>query len=220
MAQSNEISQRQFTRVDEIIVKATATGPGEYVAIKALCPDMSAKSVTWKTADASVKAQERVTAKEIDEAVTASKPLRSFYDQVREVVMAKVPGQTYPAAVALKTPTDLLNYSEDVEDVLDERQSETWAKGLFDKMVVLLDAAVKEQNEASAAMQTLQKLQAARRLAAVEARPTFVQFRRVVRATFGRSSREYRSLLDRHGIAPEDDVVPAPPGAPTTPTTP
>ncbi|MBN1774653.1 MAG: hypothetical protein JXB32_25555, partial [Deltaproteobacteria bacterium] len=108
----------------------------------------------------------------------------------------------------------LLNYAEDLEDVLDERQSEAWAKPMFDQMVGLLDAAVKEQTEASTAMQTLQKLQAARRLAAVEARPTFVQFRRVVRATFGRSSREYRSLLDRHGIAPEEDVVPPTPPTP------
>jgi hypothetical protein len=78
-----------------------------------------------------VRAQERVTAKELEEAVAGSTPLRLFYDQVRAVVMAKVPGQTFRAAV--------------------------------------------------------------------EARPTFVQFRRVVRATFGRSSREYRSLVDRHG---------------------
>jgi len=214
MTQSNQITQRQFARVDEIVAKADATPPGEYVALKALCPDMTARSVTFRTADSAVKAQERVVKKELDEAIAASKPLRSFYDQAREAVMAKAPGQTFPASVVLRTPTDLLNYSEDLEDVLDERQSETWAKPMFDKMVGLLDAAVKEQTEASTAMQTLQKLQAARRLAAVEARPTFVQFRRVVRATFGRSSREYRSLLDRQGIAPEEDVVPPTPATP------
>jgi len=42
----------------------------------------------------------------------------------------------------------------------------------------------------------------------------FVRFRRAVRATFGRSSREYRDLLDRRGSAVTDDVGDAPPAAP------
>ena len=218
MAQSFEITQRQFVRAEASATAAAATPPTEQVALKAVLPEVMAHCQSFKVADSAVKSQERVTAKEVDEAVRASKPLRSFYDQTREVLMAKVPGQTYPASVTLKTPDDAINACEDVEDVLEERQGESWAKPLFDKMVPLLDSAVREQAEASVAMQTLQKVKAQRKAVALGARPTFVHFRRVVRATFGRTSKEYRSLLDRRGIAAEDDVETS--AAPTTPPTP
>ena len=49
------------------------------------------------------------------------------------------------------------------------------------------------------------------------ARPVFVNFRRAVRATFGRTSREYCELLDRRGNSEEEDPNALVPPAPTGP---
>jgi hypothetical protein len=58
------------------------------------------------------------------------------------------------------------------------------------------DAAAKEQKEASEAGKVAQKARQTRAAAAVAFRDALVPFRRVVRATFGRSSKAYRELLD------------------------
>ena len=98
--------------------------------------------------------------------------------------------------------------------MIEHNQAESWAATLLATFQPLVDKASKEQLEAAGALKTLQKAQTAREQAEVTARPVFVRFRRAVRATFGRSSREYRDLLDRRGSAVTDDVGDAPPAAP------
>jgi hypothetical protein len=209
---SNETTQRQFARAEDILTRAAATPSTEQVALKAIGPDMLGECRAYKVADAAVKAAERGAAKEVREAIEALSPLRKFYDQTREVVMAKLPGGTWFAgSTSFTTPDDFLAACEDVEDALEPHKDTDWAKGLYEKLATMLDGAAKEHGEAGSALAALQRAKAERRSIAMRARPVFVRFRRVVRGTFGRPSREYRSLLDRRGIAADDDVETPPP---------
>ncbi len=210
--QSVTITTRQFARAQGIITNAVATPEGQMLAIKAIAPDMVVEIVKYNAADAEVGRLLRGASKEVREALAAVAPLAKFYDETREVVMTKSPGRTFLAASSFTTPDDLLGAAEDLEDVLEEHAASAWAKDLFKAMVGLLDSAVKEQGEASGALDALQKAQQCRADTAMLARPLFVRFRRVVRNTFGRESREYRSLLDRRQPGDEDDTSP-----PTTP---
>lgn len=213
-----EIVSRQYARAKALIAKTAATPAGEYLALKAVSADMQQAIAAYEQTDAAVGALERSAAKELKEAIAAMKPLTTLYDQTREVVMLKIPGTEFGAASKLATPQDLINEAEKLEDALEERaaaennlpDAERWAGPLFTAFVPVLDAAVKEQNEAAGALLDLQKAQAARASEAGASRPTFVRFRRIVRSTFGRQSREYRSLLDRRD-APVDDEEPVTP---------
>ncbi len=86
--QAYEITQRLFTRAEELILRTAATPPTDQVALKALAPDMVRECQAFKVTDSSVKAAERGAAKEVQEALDAMNPLRKFYDEARQVVMA------------------------------------------------------------------------------------------------------------------------------------
>ena len=204
--QSNETTQRQIVRAEELVLRTAGTAATDFVALKALSSDMLRHCQAFKVADAAVKSAERSAAREVKEALDAMAPARKFFDETRQVLMAKVPGEVIQAAASFTTPDDFLAAVEDQESLLEAHKDQDWAKGLHEKIGGVLDAAMKEQKEATGALAALQKAKAERRSAALGARPLFVQFRRVVRATFGRQSREYRSLLDRHGVAAEDDI--------------
>jgi hypothetical protein len=228
-AQSQDITERQFARVEELITRVTAAPDTAMAALKVIGPEMLSLVRAYKTEDAAVAALERASAKELVESQKTMMAVAAFYDQAREVVMAKVRGVTFLAASTYTTAQDFLNQAEALEDVLEEQaaaqadapEGTGWAARLFAAMTPLLDAAVKEYNEATGAVADLQKARLRRASAAAAARPVFVQVRRVVRSTFGRRSREYRSLLDARGQVEPDEpaTLPAPPtpGAPTEP---
>lgn len=212
--EGNETTQRQFMRAEELILRTATTPPTDHVALKALAPDMLRECQAFKVADSAVKAAERGAAKEVREALDALNPLRKFFDEIRQVVMAKVPGVVMQAASSYVTPDDFLAAAEEQEAILEEHKDADWAKALYEKVGGMLDSALKEQKEATGSLAALQKAKAERRSVALRARPVFVQFRRVVRATFGRQSREYRSLLDKRGVPAEEDVETPTPAAP------
>jgi hypothetical protein len=100
--------------------------------------------------------------------------------------------------------------AEAVEDVLEGHQAETWAAPLLDALASALEAAIRESAEGSAGLKGAQKAQLERDRAMAALRPTFVSFRRTVRIAFGRSSREYRELLDRRSKTSNDPGDPQP----------
>lgn len=208
--QSQDITNRQYVRTEEIAAKAGADTSPDTAALRAILPAILAAIANWKERAAGVKEAARKAQEEGAQAIAALKPLGELYDRTREVVMLKVPAERFPAASTLVVPTDFLAKAEDLEDILDRHREEPWAKELFELMVPTLDTAVKEMSEGTEALNALQKAQAEMREAAAAARPLFVRFRRIVRATYGRSSREYRSLLDRQSSATEDDEADEP----------
>jgi hypothetical protein len=96
-----------------------------------------------------------------------------------------------------------------MEDVFDSNKETKWGGPALKRLSPLLDDAAREYAEQAGAYRALQKAQEKREEAARQGRGVFVSFRRVVRATFGRSSREYRDLADRRRDEEEEPLPPA-----------
>jgi hypothetical protein len=189
-------TKRQITRAQATIAEVLAAPEGQWVPLRSLAADFVDHADAFKKADEEVRRIQAQSAKEVDEAVKSLAPLAQAYDAARIVVSAKV-GSTYPPASALNTPDDLITSSDELRDELELHEAEPWAGPLCAVFSATLDSAVKEQSEASDALKLLQKAQQQRAMAAGGLRPVFVNFRRLVRVEFGRSSREYHELLDR-----------------------
>jgi hypothetical protein len=194
--QSIDILIRQFSRADQIARAALADESTERVALKAAAPDMVAATSAFFAANSQVARLEQTSAKEVAEAMTAQAPLAKLFDEVSPIVMKKVSGVAWVAASSFSTPDDFLKAAEGLEQVVEDHSGEAWAAPILTKLAALVDSAAKEQSKATEAVRALQKAKAARAQAAQAARDELVAFRRVVRATFGRSSREYRDLRD------------------------
>jgi hypothetical protein len=196
--------RRQFARAKHTAQLALAAPAGEQAAVRALASELLAQCTAIDAVDAGVRAAQEGSAKEVREAMQALKPLAKAYDQACVVLNSKL-GLVHGAASTLATPDDLLHSAEEVEKELEHRKQETWALELLGSLQPVLEAAIREQTEANEALKALQKAQIAREQAEGAARPVFVRFRRTVRVTFGRTSREYRELLDRRGGEPAED---------------
>ncbi|MBI4702783.1 MAG: hypothetical protein HY744_16815 [Deltaproteobacteria bacterium] len=99
-----------------------------------------------------------------------------------------------------------------MEQALEAAGEQQWAKTALGQLAPAVDGAAKEYTEQVAAGRALQKAQAARGRASDEAREILVPFRKAVRASFGRTSKEYRDLRDRRRGPGGDEPPPAPPG--------
>lgn len=111
----------------------------------------------------------------------------------------------------MNTPDDKIAAAELVEDLLartagvDEDNpdpqsaptGEGWALELMNDLQPVLDAAVKESNEAVRSSDDLQKAQGARAAAKNELEESLLAFRRLVRDVYGSNSREFHSLRVR-----------------------
>ncbi len=212
-AQSIEFTRRQVARVKVTAETALAAPATEYVALKALAPDIVAQCNAFTAADDAVMAAEQAVKKEVSESTAALTELRGLFDRMREVTASKL-GVTYEAASAFRTPDDLLNAAEDLEDTLRRGEAE-WADAVLTKYSPVLEAASKEYAEGSAALKALQQATLSREQAEGQLRPVLVRFRRAVRASFGSRSRQYREILDRRGRKgePEDPADTADGGA-------
>lgn len=208
--QSIEHVDRQLRRAKQLATEVAAAPEGEQLALIVIAVDLLSAIAPYEAAQSAVKAGERASAKEGAEALEAVAPLARFYDEARIAVSLKVPGTDFAASTGFDTPDDFLSAAGDLEDALGEHEKEPWAAPLLARLAPLLEAAVKEQHEASDARKALQKLQTTRAAAAAGTRPVFVKFRQAVRVAFGRTSRQYRELADRRGAAPADDDAPPP----------
>lgn len=203
-AQSMEFTRRQVSRVRATAQAALAAPEGQHVALKTLAPETIAQCDTFTAADDAVLAAEEVVRKEGLESTAALTALSSLYDQMREVTAGKM-GISFEAASRFRTPDDLLNIAEDLENTL-ERADPEWAAPVLAEYSPVLEAAEKEYSERAGALKSLQDTVINREQAEGQLRPVLVRFRRAVRATFGSRARQYREILDRRGRAgaPED----------------
>lgn len=219
MAQSLTHTLRQMSRSQMTAEEASKAPPTEHVAVKAIAPDLAAHYAAIVAANAAVAAAEKASGKEVRESLGAMEPLAKVFDELR--LLGEKLGTLYPAASQFRTPDDLIHAAEQLESDLELKKEEQWAAAGLAALGPVVDNAIKESTEANAALKALQKAQTARDQALGVARPVFVNFRRAVRASFGRSSRQYRELLDRRGGPEEDEDPNAPvPPAPTGPTGP
>ncbi len=202
-SQSMEFTRRQVSRIKATAQAALAT-EGEYIALAILAPEMIAQCDAFTVADDAVLAAEEVAKREGVESAVALKALSSVYDQMREVTAGKL-GISYEAASQFRTPDDLLNVAEDLENTLG-RADPQWAAPVLASYSPVLEAAEKEYTESAGALKNLQDTVIKREQAEGQLRPVLVRFRRAVRATFGSRARQYREILDRRGRAgaPED----------------
>jgi hypothetical protein len=206
--QSLTHTRRQLGRARITANAALAAPEGRQVALKVVAPDMLAQCDAYDAADAAVKGAEAASAKETREALAAIKPATEAYESVIHAVAAKS-GSRYAAASTFSTPDDFFHVAEDVESELEANAAQSWAQALLAHFQPILDAAMTEQHQASDALKALQTARVKREQAEGAARPVFLRFRRLVRGEFGRSSRQYRELLDKHGRANEDEEPPA-----------
>jgi hypothetical protein len=197
-------TKRQLGRAKTIAQAALAAPATEQLVLKVLAPDMVAECTSYEAADAAVRGAEVVAEKELREAMQAMAPVTKAFDEVRVAVAAKTLVQ-FQAASSFTTPDDFLHAAEELESVLEQHQAEAWVAPVLAMFAPLIDSAVKEQSEASDAVKALQKAQLSREQADGKMRPVLVRFRRAVRATFGKSAREYLELRDRRGRVTDDE---------------
>lgn len=113
------------------------------------------------------------------------------------------------APTTYATDDDFLRSVEYLEMILTEKEGEAWAGELLPQLSDKYDAAIKEFADTIAIRRDLQKAQEERAITAEETRDALVIFRRVVRAVFGKTSKEYRSILDQEyrGSGGEEETI-------------
>jgi hypothetical protein len=150
----------------------------------------------FEGADAQVRELESQATERYRVAAATLEPAGRLYDEVRMVANAKL-GAVYAGSCSFTTPDDLLTACQELRDRLALEQGAAWVGPLLKALGACAERALEALLSARAALKALQKAQQAREAAARALRPIFVWFRRLVRSVFGRSSREYRELLDR-----------------------
>lgn len=203
--QSVSHTLRQFRRAKVTAEKSMQDSTGKLSAIRSLAADLMVHAGAIEGAAEAVRSARKAAERELREATQAMQPMAKAYDAAREIVQAKL-NVKRPSASTFTTPDDLLLVCEELERDLEEHKEEEWAAVLLSTYSPLVEKAAKEQAEGSEALKIVQKAGLGREQAEASARPLFIRFRRVVRATFGRSSREYTELRDRKGFGrPEED---------------
>ncbi|MBI4706075.1 MAG: hypothetical protein HY744_33695 [Deltaproteobacteria bacterium] len=209
-AQPIDHTVRQLLRADEIAKKALDAAEGELVGLKGLAPEMRAAAAAFASANELVRSMERALAKETAEGESAVRSLAVVYDELLALATRKA-GFSGGAADSFATHDDFIAVAESMEQAFEAAGGEQWAKAALGKLAPAVDATAKEYTEQVAAGRALQKAQAQRARAADEAREILVPFRKAVRASFGRSSKEYRDLRDRRYAGGSAEPPPAPP---------
>ena len=194
--QSFDHTTRQLNRAKEIAHAALQAPEQKQVGLKVLAPDMLATADAYLLADQHTAALERDLAKEAKESDRAVKRLESLYDEFLPVARHKADFEA-PAASQYPTSDDFLAGAEELEAAFEQYQGEAWADTPLASLSDLSDQTAKEYADQIAVQRQLQKAEKRRASAAVEARTQLIPFRQVVRATFGRTSQEYRDLKDR-----------------------
>jgi hypothetical protein len=198
-------TKRQIARAKITAAKILEKPEGQMAALKSLVPDFLTRAAQFEAADAQVRQIDTRAQVEIQEGLRALAPLAGAYDAARAAMDAKL-GTAHAGSSTCATPDDLLRIAQELREELELQEAQPWAASLLAEFEPVIDAAVKEQAEASQAMKDLQKAQLARESASGALRPVFVSLRHLIRATFGRSAREYRELLDRRaGATPEEE---------------
>ena len=189
-------TKRQTSRA-KATARAALEAPAEqWVALKCMAADFLDSAAVFESADAQVRELESRATERDHVAAETLEPAACLYDEVRMVANAKL-GAAYAGASTFTTPDDLLTACQELRDRLALEQGAAWVGPLLKALGACAQRALEALLGARAAVKALQKAQHAREDAARALRPIFVCFRRLVRCVFGRSSREYRELLDR-----------------------
>lgn len=152
-----------------------------------------------------VQQAESKTNKEMNESYPVMEMLGKEYDRARIAIKNKASNEAIGAVASeYKTPDDLLNASEKLEEILLTYKNEKWAQDVIETLSPIIDSATKEWTEAIEAGDELQKIKNNRRLCARRFLDELIQFRRAVRSIYGKTSREYRSLTIRLGKGESD----------------
>ena len=192
--QSYEMTTRQLTRAKEIAQKAMDSG--EWVALKILAPDMVAAADNYLIADRKVHNQQQLLTKEVQEADTGTSKLSSLYNQLLPVAQQKL-GFDGGYSSTYRTADDLFASAELMEASFEKHKEQQWASEALAALTPMLDSSSKEYHDQVQAYRDIQKAQAQRARAADQSRHTLLLFRRVVRASLGKQSREYHDLQDQ-----------------------
>jgi hypothetical protein len=196
----------RYADATEIIFEAAAANPNPNPMLKAAEARMRSASATYKVAHKAVLNTASSVDKEVGEAITKIEAFRRTFDALRGVLTTNAPHEkTGPAASQYPTPLDLLRAASRLGEVLGSHGQEPWATELVTVYTTELASVTREWTEASEIQNQQQALKAARRVAADELSGLLVEFRQIVRAVFGPSSRQYHSIKpDRRNDGAED----------------
>jgi hypothetical protein len=158
------------------------------------------------TATDAVDKANRLCDKERREAEEALKEVDSPYKLARSSIVAVIKGTNLPATLkAQSTDTDKLNAIEKIFGILKEHEGQPWANALLQGDFGVKGAkAIKELNESIAAGKALHKAQLVRAQLFAPTYEVYLQFKCVIRDSFGSTSRQYRRVHLRASPAAEN----------------
>ena len=203
-------TKRQIHRARQTASAALAAQGNPWVSLQCVANDFLASAGLFEHADAEVRRLEATVKATVAASQDTLAPLAQAYEEVRTVANAKL-GAGHPGKASFGTPDDLVIAAQELREQLALCEAGGWTEPLCRVLNEAATRAVEARAEATALRKELQKAQQEREAAACAMRPVFVCFRRLVRCVFGRSSREYRELLDRRArgawIEDTDDPV-------------
>jgi hypothetical protein len=164
------------------------------------------------TAQDAVTKAEGAWAKENAESLAALADLDQPYQETLAVVSAYLPHEVLPATLkALPTDTDRLKAIGDLVDLLDLNQSEAWAtEQLGGDFGTRAPQAVTELEESIVANKACSKARDERAGAYGLAYERYLAFKKVVRAAYGPTSKQYQRIHIRSGKSAEPTPKPTP----------
>jgi hypothetical protein len=150
------------------------------------------------------------TRKEVEQGEHALGVLSREYDIARAAILSNhVMASFYLASSHYSVPEDLLETSRQTLSLLNSMQKEDWAQVVLPVFSPALAQAEQQWTRAMVARSDFQKLLARLRELADSLEATINDFRRLVRAAYGSSSREYQ-LMRACRNHTNDSEVPAP----------
>jgi hypothetical protein len=188
--------------------------------LKAMATRVQDSAKAFQTAHAAVVAADAAAKKEVAEATLKLEAFGRTFDGLRGVIAGNAPHENIGlAASGYPTPVDLFEAAKLLAQVLTAHAQEPWAADLGQSFGADLESTRKEWTEALESQNQVQKLRAVRRAAAGELSLVLVEFRKVVKAVYGPTSREYHSIkADNYNDDVEDDGITQDTANPADPT--
>lgn len=204
---SYDFLARNYTRVKELAVAAQESRDEKLIALRVLASEMLEACDAYLEAHKAVLTLKRRLPQEKEEAEDTFEILAKYYEQILPLAKMKVNFMGY-AVSSYTTDDDFLRSVENLEMALTACEKETWVRELLPQLSEKYDRAIKEYADTIQIRRDIQKAQQKRAKIVREVRDVFLPFRRTIRAVYGKSSKEYRSILDQEYRNPGENEGP------------
>lgn len=205
-SRNQSMIRRDINRLRETIERHQADHPALAAILILVATAADAVNTAWQTLQAAVVSGD----KERDERDNAISALTSWVQSWRPVLLLSVPGadvnlRNLPATGA--TPDDMIRLAEDMAAFINANPA---AESFREAAITALDdnvaTARQETSEATAALPAETAARQAYTDACNNANTILVRGTEVIRATFGRTSPEYKQFIARASAAEEQEI--------------